>query len=136
MVCAAATRAHRNKKLLGEAELTPRGDKLEVSFIETNEDYRRCGVGTRLYQAALAEACQRGLRLASDTTRTPMSEGFWAKQVRKGRASCTSTGDGAERLTETFRPSGKRWPCRQYAMAEVCPASTDLSGRRRRRRGR
>ena len=50
------------------------------------------GIGTKLYEAAARVACRRfRLPLASDTARSSFSEGFWQKQVRKGRASCLAT---------------------------------------------
>jgi hypothetical protein len=45
-----------------------------------------CGVGTRLYEALAREACDRGVRLRSDSSRSTYSEGFWKKQEGKGRA--------------------------------------------------
>lgn len=94
-------------------------------------DEQRCGIGTRLYEHALAEACGRGFRLASDTQRTRFSEGFWKKQVAKGRAECLpqprKTKRGAEQLDELFVPTGRRWRCRRYAL-KSCPQKIDLSG--------
>jgi len=54
------------------------------------------GLGTKLYERALRAACDVGGQqaLVSDKTRSPFSEAFWRKQVRKGRASCV--GDGSE----------------------------------------
>jgi GNAT superfamily N-acetyltransferase len=101
-----------------------RGNKLVVTDIEVKPKYRNCGLATRMYERAAAIACGRGLRLASDTTRTTMSETFWKKQVRKGRATCampgpawhiTGYGRGAQRVGE--------WPCGTYAMKRPCLTS-------------
>lgn len=45
------------------------------------------GIGTKLYEAAAAEACRHGRPLASDDNLRHASKSFWEKQVRKGRAT-------------------------------------------------
>lgn len=109
---------------------------LEVSFISLGVNAKRCGVGTKLYEKALKVACKRGRRLVSDSSRTAASEGFWKKQVRKGRAVCASTaqGSGATQLTPQMDPTGKRWPCHRYSMKSPCLPGGSLAGPKRRRR--
>ena len=51
-----------------------------------DEAERGKGFGTKLYEAANAFAQEQGMRLVSDFSRTEASEGFWKKQVEKGRA--------------------------------------------------
>jgi hypothetical protein len=96
--------------------------------------HRRCGIGTKLYEKALALACENRLPLASDSQRTEASEGFWSKQAKKGRAVCYLSDVPAGRLHHSptgFTTVGK-WPCYRYVMREACPRKMDLSGRRRR----
>lgn len=58
-----------------------------VKNVEVRDVARRKGVGTKLYEAAANEACQRRGRLAS-VGRNPgaYSNDFWEKQEAKGRA--------------------------------------------------
>lgn len=109
-------------------------DFMQIGMVRAfprRRDEARCGVGTRLYETALAEACRRGLRLSSDTSRTRFSEKFWKKQVEKGRAECVYTQKkghrGAAMLDESLSDTGRRWRCRRYAM-KGCPSTIDLSG--------
>lgn len=108
------------------------GGRLRVAFVSLREaGLARCGLGTRLYETALREACQRGLRLTSDRTRSDASEGFWRKQVAKGRARCVRPG-GASRFIFDLETGESEidgtWDCTQYEMVETCPAKIDLSG--------
>jgi len=96
---------------------------LVVKDVVVKQEYRRCGLGTKLYERAMQIACEQGLRLASDELRSDMSEGFWKKQTDKKRARCLRGIGG--RL-----PEGQ-WPCRRYVMRQACPRVIDLSGRRR-----
>lgn len=52
----------------------------------------RGGVGTKLYELALKEACSQGKSLISDSHRSPYSEAFWRKQTKKKRARCKTKG--------------------------------------------
>lgn len=97
--------------------------------------YRRCGVGTRLYEAAAAWACTAGHPLRSDASRSAMSEGFWAKQVRRGRAVCAAPAIQWERDAHPFSAIAGRGDCEYYRLTAPCPAPA-LDGRRRRRRRR
>ena len=62
-------------------------DVLVVDGIYVPARARRQGIATKLYEAALAEACSQRRFLAS-TNRVPgaHSHDFWAKQIAKGRA--------------------------------------------------
>ena len=101
----------------------PRGDPPYVGFVEV--DLKRCGIGTRLYERAAKIACKEfGQPLHSDVLRSDEAQGFWAKQVRKGRATCVGPVDPEQ-------PRLGRDGCLAYKL--TCPAPTDL-GRARRRR--
>lgn len=67
-------------------------DALVVVEVKVNREARSQGVGTRLYEAALREACALNQGLASDTVRSIFAEAFWRKQARKGRAKCLERG--------------------------------------------
>lgn len=107
-------------------------DILTVGDVRVLPSYQRCGVGTQLYTRAAAIARERGVPLYSDTARTEASQGFWEKQVRKGRAKCARKGSGARKIRMTpgrdiVEERGK-WACQQYVLK---PEATDLSGLRR-----
>ena len=97
--------------------------------------YRRCGVGTRLYEAAAAWACIAGHPLRSDASRSAMSEGFWVKQVRRGRAVCAAPAIQWAPDAHPFSAIAGRGNCEYYRLTAPCPAPA-LDGRRRRRRRR
>ena len=131
-------------KFVGGAELSIFRGKAIVKVIEINADDtpRRCGVGTRVYQQLYALACKHGAALSSDIVRSDHSEGFWRKQVAKGRASCATTfdGRGAERISASDFTivrnrdgSRARWKCGYYEMKKPCPGRYDLRGVKRRR---
>lgn len=63
------------------------GPALVVSEIGVDEKHRGCGVATRMYEALAKEACRVGVPLVSDQAISEGSQGFWNKQVRKGRAT-------------------------------------------------
>jgi hypothetical protein len=95
-------------------------DLAVVGTIRVEPGVRRCGVGTRIYERLLQASCNRGLRLASDASRTKYSEKFWKKQNRKGRASCVRVDGRGAKLDDYFRTVGS-WPCHHYEMKEACP---------------
>lgn len=99
------------------------------------QQYRRCGLGTRLYEAAAAWACTAGHPLRSDASRSAMSEGFWAKQVQKGRAVCAVPAIAWEHDAPPFRTIAGRGNCEYYRLTAPCPAPA-LDGPRRQRRRR
>lgn len=105
---------------------------LRVQRIDVEPDLRRCGVGTMLYERAAAEACERGLRLASDRERSKGAETFWRKQVRKGRARCIDRKRRGDRYEPGRGTQERHWKCGQYALKRAACPRPMLSGRRRR----
>lgn len=104
---------------------------LSVGFIDVHPSMQRCGVATKLYERAASIACKEGgSPLRSDTERTAYSQGFWDKQVRKGRATCV------EQTPQTY-PAGDsesvegRGNCLYYKLK--CPAPKSLAGVRLKR---
>jgi GNAT superfamily N-acetyltransferase len=95
-----------------------------VRHIEVRENLRRAGIGTALYEAAAVEAERRGGRLASLERFSAESEGFWQKQIRKGRA-VTIKGSG----------SWGRWGPAQDILV-LRPGVRDLKNNRRTSRRR
>ena len=94
-----------------------------VDNVSVAESLQRKGWGTKLYEAAAAEACRRRAPLASkERTRGAKSIEFWAKQLRKGRAVILSKRSGLE----------AREKAPVYSLE--CPAPASLAGRLRRRR--
>ena len=98
-----------------------------VTMVEVGE--RRKGYGTKLYEKAARLACKHfGVPLVSDTTgdRSTMAEGFWQKQLRKGRARklhfIPDDPSGA---------SPRRRVHTRYALR--CPAPASLAGVHRRK---
>jgi len=124
-----------NVELLVGEEVTPRGSVIDVhawlpdgdkagsahalkvkgayvmAGIAVRNVPRRCGLGTRMYEALAAMACKRGLPLRSDWARSPMADQFWRKQYVKGRAKCL------KRTGENNRH------CEQYELTDPCPTS-------------
>jgi hypothetical protein len=104
-------------------EAKGRGSRyMKVAFAETKKT--GLGVGTKMYEAAARAACRMGKPLASDSSRTRFSQGFWLKQVEKGRAYCVPGSGKATKLTDDFDHRGT-WPCGTYALA--CPAPRSLA---------
>lgn len=62
------------------------GDPLPLEVVSSWVHGKGRGLGTELYHAAAVEACRRGVTLQSDMDRSDAAEGFWKKQIRKGRA--------------------------------------------------
>jgi hypothetical protein len=96
----------------------------------------RCGLGTKIYEQALQLACEKNARLASDVARSDAAEGFWRKQVRKGRARCyRRTAPGIKVAYDyeqrRFAETDEKWSCNRYLMREACPPEMSLKGRRR-----
>ena len=83
--------------------------------------HRRKGIATKLYAHAAKAACAgRGAPLASDErVGEGGSEGFWQKQLKKGRATvlCKTCGPG-----------------KQPVYTLDCPAPASLRGARKRKR--
>lgn len=80
--------AFEGSRKVGEIQATKqwRGGQqvLDVAYIEALRT--REGIGTKLYEQAAQDACEKGLMLASAKYgRNVRSGGFWSKQERKGR---------------------------------------------------
>jgi len=81
------------------------------------------GIGTKLYEKGARAACRMGRPLASDSSRTRFSQGFWEKQAKKGRATCVPGTGRATRLSDDFEQTGQ-WSCGTYSLE--CPAPRSL----------
>ena len=117
------------RKLVGRMEVGIDDGLARVLFVHVDKTIRRAGIGTRMYERAAREACERGARLASDDRRSKYAEAFWQKQVAKKRATCIDEGGAFQ-----FRPTGgettkyKAWKCATFAL--TCPAPDSLGARR------
>lgn len=89
--------AWAGKKAVGALTLVKRTEPVSyavsgvpyVSHIEVDDKHQRCGVGTQLYQQAAKLVCAMFRQpLHSDRQRSKSAQGFWSKQVAKGRAVC------------------------------------------------
>ena len=79
-----------------------------------------------MYARLAKQACALGARLQSDTARSRNAEAFWAKQHRKGRATCDP---GAGDLYDPDKGYvDNYWPCLSYTL--TCPV-VSLKGPRR-----
>jgi GNAT superfamily N-acetyltransferase len=115
------------KKIYGFMEVEHDGpDHTRPSMIHVDPNHRRCGIGTRLYAAAFA--CDENRTLGSDSQRTAFSEGFWQKQVNKGRARCAT--EWAHRVYADPTQAAPRGGCEYYVLTAPCPAPK-LDRRRR-----
>lgn len=118
---------------IGRLMTSVQGNSLEVTSIAIDDpNQRRCGLGTKLYEAAAKWGCERGLKLTSDVLRTTDSQGFWEKQTRKGRARCLVGAPAKASTEDTGGPRMGRGSCGMYQLVS-CDA-TDLSRRRRRKK--
>jgi GNAT superfamily N-acetyltransferase len=62
---------------------------MQVATVRVEKKFQRRGLGTQMYEAAAAIACESfGLPLASDVSRRRSTQAgsFWKKQEAKGRA--------------------------------------------------
>ena len=86
-----------------------------VMGIHVLASHQRKGVGTKLWERAARAACEKGAPLASFERIGEMSQPFWDKQIRKGRASllCKRCGTGKTPV---------------YTLS--CPAPRSLKGRK------
>ena len=64
--------------------------RLQVAHAFVLPDWERRGLGTKGYEALASWACANNFVLTSDQARTDASEGFWKKQLTKGRAEYDS----------------------------------------------
>lgn len=88
---------------------------LQVTFSEVEPEFRRCGVGTRLYETLMRIAQKKKLRLVSDSQRSEGAETFWQKQVKKNRAECIDD-RGGHKYTPGSGVEPNVWPCRRFAL--------------------
>jgi len=97
-----------------------------VSDIRVSPQMQRCGLGTKLYEQAAQYTCEAFKKpLHSDVERSAMSDGFWKKQVKKGRAVCTVQAQEPASSTPDWIPVEGRSGCARYRLS--CPAPIDLS---------
>ena len=109
---------------------SPRRDAYQVGWISVKDERKRCRIGTRLYEAAARYACAEGLTLRSDVLRSASSQGFWEKQLTKGRAICEGETERPPANSSPDIPIKGRGGCTTYRI-ESCTV-IDLSGRKRR----
>lgn len=161
-----AVRDDKNRSV-GEALLAPvpgRGavPDLKVAYIELDPSRRGDRIGTTLYEAFVAEACEQGARLVSDSLRSRFAEAFWVKQKYKRRAKCVKYASKGGRVyhgpVEELRDdldSGKitkaqyeailerlpepigedTWACHHYEITAPCKTRSLEGVRRNRRKG-
>jgi len=106
----------------------------QVGWIHVDPAFRRCNVGTQLYEHAARATCQIfKTPLSSDRQRSGTSQAFWAKQVAKGRAICVEPSRApAHREDAAFTdPVHNRAGCSYYQLKRCGIRS--LRGARRRR---
>lgn len=103
-------------------ETTGYGPLWVIDEVDVLQRERRRGVGTRLYEAAAREAEGNGGRLASDTAITEAAQGFWAKQLRLGRAKragryfvIVEPGVRDLKNNPSAKPHGFPWPKDRWA---------------------
>jgi hypothetical protein len=113
---------------IGQVSFVVSPTAVEVDLIEV--DVQRCGVGTALYTKLAQFACSEGKTMRSDSARSAAAEGFWRKQVRKGRARCVPGKGRRVFMTQGETGGPQSWPCKRYRIIK-CPV-TSLRGVRRR----
>lgn len=96
------------------SSLLQRGRTVDEQDADPGTDFRRCGVGARLYEAFAKYACDHGLVMTSDDTLSSNSKRFWQKQVEKGRAYRNDSG--------------------LYVVSDACQAARGMNGIRKRKR--
>lgn len=92
-----------------------------ISTIHVDEDVRRKGIATRLYEIAAEEACKRGRVLRSDEELSDEAMGFWKKQYGKGRAWWHE-----DPFWEDIERQGEEWFPGDY-FSLPCPPPRSLS---------
>ena len=105
-----------------------------ASAIEIDEDYQRCGLGTKLYEAAARWACASGRQLRSDEVRSAASDGFWRKQAAKGRAVCAPATKTDWRERTGPGVIWERGGCAYYTLTTPCPTPSLAEAPARKRR--
>lgn len=127
----ATTTSESRSKIIGRLETSLHQNEHQVVSILVNPGFQRCGIGTKLYEAAAKFGCENNAPLQSDTHRTDQSQGFWAKQAAKGRAKCLRTVNEFPTRPDYPSPKYGRGGCSQYAL--TCPAPASLAGARKRK---
>lgn len=80
--------AYDGRKVIGRVGANKAAYSYDIQGANLVEGYLRKGIGSELYRLVAEEACASGMRLRSlDFGRNRLSEGFWKKQLRKGRAT-------------------------------------------------
>jgi len=72
---------------------TRHGPDMQVEYVEVDDDYRRQGVATRLYEEALRIARERGGTLVSDSRLEREAKSFWEKMRAAGLADWVAEGN-------------------------------------------
>jgi GNAT superfamily N-acetyltransferase len=116
------------KGRVGAITVANRSSEPDVAFVShilVDEAFHRCGVGTRLYERAAQIACKDfKLPLSSDSERSGYAQGFWEKQVRKGRATCVKAVPERRSNCASDALVG-RGGCERYKL--TCPAPKSLA---------
>lgn len=124
----------RVNRLLGAITVTKRSDASGIgpqvvgvpyaSHVEVDPEVRRCGIATALYEAAARAACKEfKAPLHSDKERSRAAQGFWQKQIAKGRAVCIKATEPGRDDYEG--PISNRGGCELYKLS--CPAPKSLA---------
>lgn len=116
-------------RVAGTLTVTERRSFVQVGQLDVMYSYRRKGVATKLYTHAAKFACRKfGKPLASDDVRSVGSQGFWRKQLKKGRATCVDTSGAYGYDPESGRSTRRKiHKCAVFALS--CPAPPSLKGR-------
>ena len=89
----------------------------EVTHVHVEPHLRKRGIATQLYEKAAQLMGEEGLALASDTTRSRFSEGFWEKQWAHDRALAIEDDRGAAVLDDDgSRDPDQRWDVHRYIL--------------------
>lgn len=94
-----------------------------ISQIQVDPAMTRQGIGSSLYAKADEYARSKGLKLASDTQRSPTAESWWKKQVAAGRAEYSAEMDRFV-LNQPLAPKGKPDARAMRPMREALKTST------------
>ena len=119
--------ALQDGQVIGTVRMTERKSYVQVGHADVIHSARRQGIGTKLYTRAAKIACKKfGKPLASDDVRSVGAEGFWQKQLRKGRAVCVDSSGAYGYDPETGRSTkSKIHKCAVVSLS--CPAPATLA---------
>lgn len=111
-----------------KASIRVADEVLRVDIVRVQDASLRQGIGTKMYELAAKIACKQfEVPLASDMKRTKYSEGFWQKQVKKGRAEVVRPFELGMLRDEDFKQY-------DFYYKLSCPAPKSLAGARKRRK--